>query len=216
MRSEGIYTAQLALVSHFFTILLFINSSPLANNMDSSSAATSKTPKPRGRNRASEDAPKKNHLLPTPAAKRIDVESPSKPIQVQSKEGYASFVNDFNGYKCRFLCREFQFIVKFFGEQVLLTKTESLAVFAISEYHRQVCETSIQSLLAPWSTTDDVITVNPFSLDASGHFKTMFIRLSPSCTYYYKHGNMPAMECGKGGRHAQGSTFTARVAVIVN
>ena len=173
---------------------------------------SSATPKPRGRKRSSPAAPKKSCLLPTPAAKRINVESPSK--EFRAVAGYVPFVNDFNGYKCQFLTREFQFILKFFGEQVLFTKTESLAVFAMTEYYRQVCETSIQSLLTPWST-DDVTIVNPFSLDASGNFKKMFIRVSPTCTYYYKQGSQPAVECSKVGRHVQGSTFTARVAVII-
>jgi hypothetical protein len=190
--------------------------------MDSSSSTinvdtSSKTPKPRGRRRASTNAPKKNHLLSPPPAKRLLCStSPSQNMTPNNfvNHGYTPFENNFNGYKCRFLCREFHFILKFFSQQLLFTKNESLAVFTLSEYYRQFCENQIGTLLNPW-VNGDVKPINPFSTDQRYNFKPLFIRLSTSCTYYYKKEELAAIQCSKFERHMQGKCFAGRAAIVV-
>ena len=48
-----------------------------------------------------------------------------------------------------------------------------------------------------------------------GTFKPLFIRLSPNCTYYYKSGDLAAVQCNKSERHEQGRCFAGRVAAVV-
>lgn len=167
------------------------------------------TPKVRGRRRS-----KKNCLLTPPPAKRLLCSSSPTMKNNLICHGYTPFENNFNGYKCRFLCREFHFILKFFSQQMLFTKNESLAVFSMSDYFRQFCENQIGSLLQPW-VNGDVTPVNPFSVDENGTFKCLFIRLSTSCTYYYKKDEQAAIQCSKFERHEQGRCFTGRAAVVV-
>jgi len=86
-----------------------------------SSSSASKTPKIRGRRRAAPNAPKKDCLISPPPAKRLlTATSPT----TLNNHGYTPFVNNFNGYQCRFLCREFQFVLKFFSQKLLFTKNE--------------------------------------------------------------------------------------------
>lgn len=175
--------------------------------------ATPKTPKLRGRRRpaGTPAAPKKDCLITPPPAKRLlTAASPT----TLDNHGYAPFENNYNGYKCRFLRREFQFVLKFFSQKLLFTKNESLAVFSLSEYFRTYCETQINAMLGPWADKDFKM-VNPFALDESGVFNRVFIRLSAGCTYYYKKMDQAAIQCKKGERHTQGRCFAGRVAVSV-
>ena len=180
--------------------------------MEPTTSSAPKTPKLRGRRRpAVAGAPKKNCLITPPPAKRLlTAASPT----TLNNHGYTPFENNFNGYKCRFLCREFQFVLKFFSQKLLFTKNESMAIFSLTEYFRTFCENQINALLGPW-VNSDVKLVNPFALDDSGAFSHIFIRLSAGCTYYYKKLDQVAIQCSKGERHAHGRCFTGRVAVSV-
>ena len=178
-------------------------------------ASTSKTPKIRGRKRASTSAPKKTSLLPPPAKRLLDDCSPTTVTQNNVISfGYTPFENNYNGYTCRFLRREYQFILKFFSQQLLFTKNESLAVFTLDEYFRDFCETQIAALLNPWAHSN-VTLVNPFSVGESKSFKPIFIRLSAACSYYFKKDDQAAVQCSHFERHEQGSCFAGRVAISI-
>lgn len=128
--------------------------------------------------------------------------------------GFTPFENNFNGYTCRFLRREYQFVLKLFSRQLLFTKNDSLAVFTLEDHFREFCESQIAALLHPW-INNDVTPSNPFSANEKGSINPLFIRLAAACTYFYKKGDEPAIQCSYFERHDQGSCFAGRVAISI-
>jgi hypothetical protein len=141
---------------------------------------------------------------------------------VVDMERMSTDVTDFTGYeavlngdRCRFLNKEYQFILKMSVNQMSLSQFDSIVLFDTNEEERSQHIHQIQKLLNGWGDGTGLDLVNPFAytFDDEGKMKPIFLPLASLCVFYKKSTETGLSE--KSARPAVGKCFSGRVAIVV-
>jgi len=151
----------------------------------------------------------------TPMANNQVFENPMQHVGVTSND-FIGFNNIFNGYCCRFLKQEAQMLLKFQANKAVFTKFDSLAIFEMADYLRQLYYAKMEQLMSVWQA-DFVSFENPFAYQTGedGKPKPIFIRLSTTCSFYKKLHDEIICCHNKKDMTPPGKCFTCRLAVTV-
>lgn len=150
------------------------------------------------------------HVAPTTTAMDIPKQ---QPLGLSDFTGYTT---NFNGYKCRFLKKEQQIMVKLNIHRMSITHFETLGLQEINESERQRLTANFDKLLQQWRDFD-VRVDNPFrhKFNSEGDLQTPYIRISSDCSYFKKKLSGIVHEVKRVDRPHSGETFSGKIAILI-
>lgn len=129
---------------------------------------------------------------------------------------FTGYTSNFKGYKCRFLKKEFQIMIKLNIPQMAITQYDTLGLYEMDEIERQTLILQIDQLLAKWREFD-VAVVNPFRyrFNSEGLLQHLYVRLSSECAYFKKNLAGKLESLMRADRPRTGIRFGGRVAILI-